>query len=364
MKQLSAFFIDSIIMHMQKISKLLNNYVFNIVLIVTIAVLVIWLTFKNNPIDIIAVIQSANHFWFFVVILVVLLSRIMVGIALTIECKLSNPEYKYRYGIINAFVGSFFNNITPSASGGQFVQVFIFRKQGVPISSSASVLWMDFIIYQTTMVVSVFILMLLKLPLFYSKYSSFFIIVAFAFVVNSAVILGLWVLVSFPKFYTWIATKGIEIVVKMKLVKDPVKATESLKKQLNRFEGEVKIIKEHKEMIPKVVLLNVVRLLLYYSVPFFIALALRLPVNFDILINIIALSSFVSLVNAFIPSPGSSGGTEASFLLMFSTIFGKAYASSIMIIWRFATYYMMLVIGGLVFLYAKTRKDIPIKEES
>ena len=78
-------------MHMQKISKLLNNYVFNIVLIVTIAVLVIWLTFKNNPIDIIAVIQSANHFWFFVVILVVLLSRIMVGIALTIECKLSNP---------------------------------------------------------------------------------------------------------------------------------------------------------------------------------------------------------------------------------------------------------------------------------
>ena len=49
---------------------------------------------------------------------------------------------------------------------------------------------------------------------------------------------------------------------------------------------------------------------------------------------------------------------------MFSTIFGKAYASSIMIIWRFATYYMMLVIGGLVFLYAKTRKDIPIKEES
>ena len=34
------------------------------------------------------------------------------------------------------------------------------------------------------------------------------------------------------------------------------------------------------------------------------------------------------------------------------------------VIWRFATYYMMLVIGGLVFLYAKTRKDIPIKEES
>lgn len=349
---------------MQKLSKLLNNYVFNIGLIVTIAVLVLWLTLKDNPVDMIAVLQSANYFWFFVVIAIVLLNRVMVGLALTTECRLSNPDYKYRYGIVNAFVGDFFNNITPSASGGQFVQVYIFRKQGVSITSSASVLWLDFIIYQTTMVITVFCLVLLKLPMFYAKYSSFFIIVAFAFVVNAAVILGLWALVRFPKFYTWLMTKGIEIGYKLKLVKNKEKTLDGLKKQLDRFASEVTVIREHKEMIPKVVLINLVRLLMYYSIPFFIALALHQEVNFDTLINVIALSSFVSLVNAFIPSPGSSGGTEASFLLMFSTIFGKTAASSIMIVWRFATYYMMLVIGGLVFLYAKTRKDVPMKEEN
>ncbi len=348
---------------MSKLGKLLNNYFFNIGLIVTIAVLVLWLTLKDNPTDMIAILQNANYAWFAVIVLIVLINRIMVGIALTIECRLSNPEYKYRYGIINAFVGDFFNNITPSASGGQFVQVYIFRKQGVPISSSASVLWMDFIIYQSTMVVTVFFLVLLRLPMFYSKYSSFFIIVAFAFVVNAAVILGLWALVRFPKFYTWLMTKGIEIGHKMKLVKDKEKTLDGLKKQLDRFAGEVDTIREHKEMIPKVVALNLVRLLLYYSIPFFIALALKISVNLEMLINVIALSSFVSLVNAFIPSPGSSGGTEASFILMFSTIFGKTNASPIMIVWRFATYYMMLVIGGLVFLYAKTRKDVPMQEE-
>ena len=81
------------------------------------------------------------------------------------------------------------------------------------------------------------------------------------------------------------------------------------------------------------------------------------------LLNIIALSSFVAMINAFLPMPGSSGGTEATFVLMFSTIFGKVDATSIMILWRLVTFYQTLIIGGIVFMYAKTRPDIPISSE-
>jgi hypothetical protein len=31
-----------------------------------------------------------------------------------------------------------------------------------------------------------------------------------------------------------------------------------------------------------------------------------------------------------------------------------------MIMWRFMTYYLMLVLGGMVFLYAKSRPDVEI----
>lgn len=348
---------------MSKIKKVVNSYAFNITVIVGIALLVLWLTLKDNPTDILETLKNANYFWLITALLMMLVIRSLVGVVLTIECRLSCPKYSYWKGIINSFVGSFFNNITPSASGGQFVQVYIFKKQGVPISSSAGVLWMDFIIYQTTMVISVFLLLVLRLPFFYAEYSQFFIIVAFAFVVNATVILGLWALVRFPKFYIWLTTKGIELGHKLKLVKDKEKSLNSINKQLDRFAKEVTILREHKEIIPKVVGINLLRLTLYYSIPFFIALALKIDVQFSMILDILALSSFVSLVNAFIPSPGSSGGTEATFLLMFSTIFGKVNASSIMIVWRFTTYYFMLVVGGLFFLYAKTRKDEPISLE-
>jgi uncharacterized membrane protein YbhN (UPF0104 family) len=98
-------------------------------------------------------------------------------------------------------------------------------------------------------------------------------------------------------------------------------------------------------------------------VPFVCAKALHIQVGFDQLLNVIALSSFVAMVNAFLPMPGSSGGTEATFVLMFSTIFGTVDATSIMILWRSATFYMNLLIGTLVFMYAKTRPDVPVDEE-
>ena len=85
-------------------------------------------------------------------------------------------------------MASFFHGVTPSASGGQFAQVYVFKKQGVPLSDSASVLWMDFIVYQSTMIASVFILILLRFHHFYTNYSQFFLLVLLGFLVNSLVI--------------------------------------------------------------------------------------------------------------------------------------------------------------------------------
>ena len=88
---------------------------------------------------------------------------------------------------------------------------------------------------------------------------------------------------------------------------------------------------------------------------FFCAIALHIPIGFDKMLDVLALSSFVAMVNAFVPLPGSSGGTEASFILMFSTLFNRIDVSSIMILWRVMTYYFQTLLGGVVFLYGKTR---------
>ncbi|MEG0176462.1 lysylphosphatidylglycerol synthase transmembrane domain-containing protein [Anaerorhabdus sp.] len=338
--------------------KIFKSYAFNITLVVLFTGLVLWLTLKDNYKEILEMILNANVGWLITVPLLAIFYQVIIGWILRKLTLLSNPKYKLSQGVINAFVASFFHGVTPSASGGQFAQIYIFKKQGVRVSDSASILWMDFIIYQTTMVASVFILILLRFTYFYQHYSQFFLLVLIGFLINGAIIVGLWALATFPKIYTWISTKGILIGVKLHIVKDKEKSLANLDIQLQRFASETKKLKGHRKTIVQVVIANFIRLLVYYSIPYFCALALNIPVDMNFLLDILALSSFVSMINCFIPIPGASGGTEATFILMFSTIFGSVGASSIMLLWRFITYYFVMILGGLTFIYAKAKPDL------
>ena len=63
------------------------------------------------------------------------------------------------------------------------------------------------------------------------------------------------------------------------------------------------------------------------------------------------------MITSFFPIPGASGGSEAFFVIMFKkliTIPGlnlDSIITSIMLIWRFATFYIGLLIGALVVVF-------------
>ena len=339
----------------EKIKKICKSPVFTIVLVVFLTGLVLWLTLRNDLDQVVGMIRNANVWMLLFIIGLMICDRIIHGWGLKKECNVACPQYKWSQGFVNSYTGSLFNNITPSASGGQFAQLYIFTRQGVPVSNAIGVLWLDFIIYQTTMSIFVLLLLILRFGYYFSHYSQFFIIVLFGFMVNTAVILALWAMVRFPRFYHWLTTSGINIGARLHLIKDKEKTKKKIEEQLNRFEKEVVVLKNHKKMILKIGLSNLLRLTIYYSVPYFCALALHIPITFDKMLDVLALSSFVAMVNAFVPLPGSSGGTEASFILMFSTLFNRIDVSSIMILWRVMTYYFQTLMGGVVFLYGKTR---------
>ena len=348
---------------MNSFKKALKSNAFNFLSVVFFTTIVLWFTLKDVYKEVFAILRSANIWWILVIVLISVFIQGVIGLGLKLLTNLSNPHYKLKQGIINAFVASFFHGVTPSASGGQFAQVYIFKKQGVDFSDSASILWMDFIIYQATMVLVVLCLLVIRFTYFKTHFTNLFPLVLTGFLINSAVIVGLWALGRFPKVYRFVSTKGIEIGYKIKIVKDKDKAHENLDVQLKRFDRETQRLQTHKLLIVKVVLVNVVRLCLYYSLPFFCAKALNIPVDISMLIDIMALSSYVSMVNAFIPIPGASGGTEAMFVIMFSALFNSVWASSIMIVWRIATYYLIMLLGGMVFVYAKQQKDVIFEGE-
>lgn len=346
-----------------RIKQLFKSTAFNIFLIFALAACVLWFTMKDDGEQVMAIISRVNVWGVLLIIGLMVLERLMLGWGLMYECRQTHPHYTLWQGFQNAYVAGLFCNITPGASGGQVAQGYIFKKQGIPVSHSVGILWLDFIVYQSTMTLFVLALILLKFHYFYSNYSEFFLIVLLGFAVSSGIIVFLWLLATSPRFYTWLTTTGINIGAKLHLIKDREKTLANLDRQLTAFAKEIVVLRTHKKMIALLALENLGRLIIYYSIPYFCAMALNIPVNPGMLLNIIALSSFVAMINAFLPMPGSAGGTEATFILMFSTIFGKVDATSIMLLWRLVTFYQTLLIGGIIFLYARTRKDIPISTE-
>ena len=174
----------------EKIKKVIKSPVFTIVLVISLTGLVLWLTLRNDFDKVMEMLRNAKVWMLLVIAGLMVFDRIIHGWGLKKECNVSCPDYKWSQGFVNSYTGSLFNNITPSASGGQFAQVYIFTRQGVPVSNAIGVLWLDFIIYQTTMSIFVLLLLILRFGYYFSHYSQFFIIVLFGFVVNTAVILN------------------------------------------------------------------------------------------------------------------------------------------------------------------------------
>jgi uncharacterized membrane protein YbhN (UPF0104 family) len=64
-------------------------------------------------------------------------------------------------------------------------------------------------------------------------------------------------------------------------------------------------------------------------------------------------SAFVLIIGNFVPIPGGSGGIEYGFLKFFGIFVTSSILSSGLIVWRFITYYLGIIIGGVALGFFK-----------
>ncbi|WP_242744754.1 flippase-like domain-containing protein [Allobaculum sp. Allo2] len=87
--------------------------------------------------------------------------------------------------------------------------------------------------------------------------------------------------------------------------------------QVTGFTEQIRSLSKNKTLVLKTALVNFVRLTMYFSLPYLVAIALGIPLSIDQLIDTMALASFVTMANSFVPLPGASGGTEVFFTMLF-----------------------------------------------
>ncbi len=324
-----------------------NTYIWNILLIFVLTAFALWFALKDNYEVVIQAIKNMSLFSLCVVLAWGVLYTVVWGCVYYVFGRKYVSNYRLHQGIIVAFVGSFFAGITPSSTGGQFGQAYIMKKQGIKVSDSVSLLWADFIIYQTTMMFYVTILFLLRYH-YYSQQSGWFRIILLGYLINFIVIAVLYTVALFPRVYVRLSGWLAKLLGHLRFIKHPDKMIQSWTLQMTQFTSEVQSLSQDKKRIVICVLINFVRLSLLYSLPFVIGVALHIPLEMHQVIDVVTLSSFVLMANSFIPIPGASGGTEVVFSLLFQSMMGRL-TGAVMVLWRFSSYHIILLIGGILF---------------
>ena len=360
------------------------KFLIYILIILVLTGLALFLSLYQDFYGVINTLSNAKLSYIFITIGLVLLSYLLEGLIIFIFVRLYTRNYHWPHGIATAIVGCFYSNVTPGASGGQPMEIYTMKKQGVEVSNAASIMIMNFIIYQVALITVGVVGLIFKWDLVLTI-GEFVIPIGentlripaipftiAGFVLNLSVILLLFVMSFSHKFHNFIMHYGIDFLAKLRILKKPEETRESLRIQVENFKIELKRLSSNIPVTILIFIINLLILMIRFSIPFWAGLALNgfegylvdahgmlvivngFPVKptgsatVASFFDTIFLTSFHQMVSGLIPIPGAAGISEYFFSVIFSNYFvSQQIGSAAQIIWRFTTYHFMLLLSGI-----------------
>ena len=317
-------------------------------LVFLIMIIVLYFILKDDYKAIINNILIADKKYLLFGILLMSLYYVLKSVCMYLLSKEYKKDVTFKEMLNHFLITQFFNGITPFSTGGQPAQIYMLRKSGIKVANATSITISDFLIYQIALIAVGFTSLIINGIFKLINIDKVLLtLIVIGFILN--ILIGVFlVLISFSKkFNNFIGRIVLKIISKIKLIKNREALIDKLKDKLNEFNEGSKIIRKDKGLLVKCFLLNYVALLSYYMVAFFIFRSLDSNTGITLIISIIV-SSFVLLIGAFVPIPGGSGGIEGAFLTIFAYLVSGSIIKSALIMWRFITYYLCVLVGGIL----------------
>ncbi len=333
----------------------MKNKKINLLILFIAMVLVLYFSLKDDFVGIIKELKNVKPIIFFTAILVFLLSLLFKAASLKTFIKKHKKNYSLKKAYQMTLIGQFMNGITPFQTGGQPFQIYLLKKDGIRISDATSAMIKDHLAYQTALILVGLIAITLNSILKISvKNHYLYWLIFLGFIVNFVVLIMLLVICLAKKQGIKIATKIVHFVFKFNIVKKIGTSEEAVNKSLENFYKIGIDLKNNKKTILKAIIFNVLNLTFLYLIPFVIFSAIRCN-------EVSALESFVStafvmLIANLIPIPGATGGIEYGFLQFFKGYATSSVVVGAMLLWRFVTYFLAMMIGFVTLSLRKEAK--------
>lgn len=249
-----------------------------------------------------------------------------------------------------SFIGFFFSGITPSATGGQPMQLYYLKKDGNSWSLSSVVLMTVALMYKLVIVLfGIGILIFWHEPLKGYLGRGYYQLFLLGLALNTMLVAGLLMVMFTPGVIRLMIDKLEWLAVKLHIIKKAGSKNARLDHFMNSYQGALVFLREHKSKMAVVFLATVLQRAAVFSLTYVVYRGMG---NSGVrLTTVMWLQASVYLAVDMLPVPGAQGITEAMYRRAFSRIFAGQGLTASMCISRGVSFYLMIVVGLIVTIY-------------
>lgn len=252
-----------------------------------------------------------------------------------------------------SFIGFLFSGITPSATGGQPMQLYYMKRNGNELGASTVVLMTVAVIYKFVLVVlgaGIALFWRAQLAAYLRQYYGLY----YLGLSLNAVVTAVLLLVMFsPGAVRGIFYRTERLLVRLHLWREKPSRAEKVEQFLANYQRTVGFLKSHRRMIAVTVLGTFLQRFCVFVLTCAVYRGLGL---FGTPMPDIALAqASVYIAVDMLPVPGAQGITEAMYRCVFSRVFPGPSLAASMCITRGISFYLMLAAGLAVFVLTNRR---------
>ena len=315
-------------------------------LFIGLILLTLYIILKNNNIEeIINVISSININYIIIGMICSFTFIICEGINIGRSLKLMEYDIKFLTLVKYAIVGIFFSSITPSASGGQPMQIYYMHKDGIEVSHSSLALLMDLASFQFVTVTMAIIGYIFEHKLLVNSLGSIKYLVLLGIIINTLVLIFILTAIFSKRFIG----KFIDFICFI-LEKIKYKKADRFKEiaiyQVQEYKESAKYFKENKLTVLKILLTTTIQIISLHSVSFWIYKAFGLS-EYSF-ITVVMLQAVLYISVSALPLPGAVGVSESGFMIIYKTLFKVQVLSSAMLVSRGISFYLLVLVSGII----------------
>ena len=328
-----------------------KKLVINIFIFLAIMIVTMWFVFRDEGVE--AVLTAMKQMSFGHLLLAVVIALFFVGAeGVMIWYLLHSIDGSSSLGscISCSFIGFLFSGITPSATGGQPMQLYYLKRDGNSWSLSSVVLMTVALMYKLVLVIfGAGILLFWHGPLRGYLGKGYYRLFLLGLSLNTALVVGLLMVMFTPSVIRMLIAKAEWLAVKLHLLKKAGSKQARLDHFMENYQHALSFLKGHKGKMLIVFLGTVVQRAAVFALTYVVYRGMGM--SGVSLTTIMWLQAAVYIGVDMLPVPGAQGITEAMYRRAFLDIFTASHVTASMCISRGISFYLMICVGLAVTLY-------------